>query len=272
MRVIDRKFPEDICIGACFVTALTRAKGKTVVYAGGRIRHGILYIQSGEAKFWPENARTPITVRDGELLVIPKDQKYKMQYTAKSTSCILVNLDLFTPSGEALSICKEITVVAKNTGAEGLSEIVTSLEIETRAAHSLTSSLRLKELIYRLLAIIYRADSPLDEASVRYPQIRAGVKLLEQSYLTDLPIESFAQESNVSVSTFRSLFSKQFGISPTKYRNRLRIERAKRLLSEGGYSVAEAAYACGFENVGYFCRYYKRLMGESPGSTREKRF
>ena len=269
MKVIDRKFPEDICIGACTVTTLERLRGKTVIYASGRIKHGILYIQSGEAKFWSEKENSPITVRDGELLVIPKNQKYKMQYTASSTSCILVNLNLFTPSGEELSLCEDITVVARNTCTDGLVELATRLEIEARAADSLASSLRLKELIYRMLSLIYRTDTPLATDSVRYPQIHAGVQLLEQTYLSNLPIERFAQASNVSLSTFRHLFSKQYGQSPMQYRNRLRIERAKRLLLEGSYSVSEAAYACGFENIGYFCRYYKRVIGETPGDTRK---
>jgi transcriptional regulator GlxA family with amidase domain len=48
----------------------------------------------------------------------------------------------------------------------------------------------------------------------------------------------------------------------------LRIERARAMLSETGCSVTEAAYACGFENLGYFCKYYKKITGESPGSTK----
>jgi len=178
---------------------------------------------------------------------------------------------LFTTTGEELSICRDIAVVAKSADTDTLDEIVTSLEIEASVAHSLSASLRLKELVYRLLSLIYRADSPLDKSRFRYPQILDGVRLLEQTYLSNLPIESFAQASNVSLSTFRGLFVKQYGIAPTQYRNRLRIERAVRLLNEGSYHVSEAAYACGFDNIGYFCRYYKRMVGETPGQTRSKR-
>ena len=92
--------------------------------------------------------------------------------------------------------------------------------------------------------------------------------MLEQTYLENLPIEKYAAVSHVSVNTFRSLFQKQFGTSPLKYRNSLRIERAKELLNEGGFTVAEVAYASGFENIGYFCRYYRRITGESPGETK----
>ena len=52
--------------------------------------------------------------------------------------------------------------------------------------------------------------------------------------------------------------------------NRERAERAKELLADGTHTVSEVAYACGFENVGYFCRYYRDTVGEAPGETRKK--
>lgn len=67
-----------------------------------------------------------------------------------------------------------------------------------------------------------------------------------------------------------ALFKKHYGASPVQYRNRLRLERARELLREGGYTVFEAAYAVGFENLGYFCRYYKRVMGETPSESRAR--
>ena len=79
---------------------------------------------------------------------------------------------------------------------------------------------------------------------------------------------AFAEASGISISLFRALFSKQFGMSPVQYRNRLRIDRAAVILSEGSCTVSEAAYACGFENIGYFCRCYKKFMEETPMETK----
>ena len=78
----------------------------------------------------------------------------------------------------------------------------------------------------------------------------------------------FAKACNISESGFRQMFFKQYGISPLQYRNRLRINRARELLEYDNCTVAEAAYASGFENLGYFCRSYKKHMGETPQATR----
>ena len=91
-----------------------------------------------------------------------------------------------------------------------------------------------------------------------------GVLLLKQTYLENLPVEVFAKKSNISVGAFRQLFHKQYNMSPVQYRNHLRISRAQQLLQHGDCSVAEVAYECGFENVGYFCRYYKKITGQTP--------
>ena len=96
-----------------------------------------------------------------------------------------------------------------------------------------------------------------------------GVLLLKQTYIEDLPIEFFAKQSNISTSLFRQLFKKQYNMSPLQYRNRLRINRAKQLLECNHCTVAEVAYATGFENVAYFCRLYKRITGVTPTETKE---
>ena len=68
----------------------------------------------------------------------------------------------------------------------------------------------------------------------------------------------------------RQLFGKHFGTSPLKYRNMLRIRRAKQLLEDGNCTVTEAAYDSGFENIGYFCECYKKITGETPKQTKQR--
>ena len=97
-----------------------------------------------------------------------------------------------------------------------------------------------------------------------------GILLLEKTYLENIPISELARACHVSENTFRSLFRKQYKTSPIQYRNLLRIARARELLSEGSCTVTEAAYGSGFENVGYFCRLYKKLTGENPSRTKKK--
>lgn len=88
---------------------------------------------------------------------------------------------------------------------------------------------------------------------------------------SNLSIVDLAETAKMSVSHFEREFKKQYGISPVKYINRLRINRATGLLKNGVLNVQQVAYDCGFENVKYFSTLYKKLTGNSPSSVRNKK-
>ena len=151
-----------------------------------------------------------------------------------------------------------------------VAKIMTDFEL-CGSSQSIGAIFRKKELFYRLVG--WLCDNRGIGALVRDidPKISEGVLLLEHTYLENLPIAKFSEVCHLSVNGFRSLFVKQFGIPPVKYRNRLRLKRARELLVDGGATVAEAAYLCGFDNVGYFCRYYLKLYGETPSQTKKSK-
>jgi len=60
------------------------------------------------------------------------------------------------------------------------------------------------------------------------------------------------------------VFKSRYGISPLKYVNELRMTRIKGLLRDTSLPVSEIAALSGFENLGYFSRFFKRSAGMSP--------
>lgn len=257
---------EDIYISDATVLSGVRPAGRSTNNLAGRKSNGLLYIWSGEAHF-SECAGQRLTVQSGELIYIPKGCCYKMQYTAPNTTFVLINLEMFDKCREDFLLSRSITLLATDDTSRRIAGIMAELEL-CGAVQSLSSLFRRKELVYKLLGAVYEIGYMPSVKPQKYPQILAGVLLLEQSYLENLPVARFAEASNISISLFRSLFGKQYGMSPIQYRNRLRIDRASAILSEGSCTVSEAAYACGFENIGYFCRYYKKITGETPLETK----
>ena len=259
---------EDIYISDATVLSGIRPAGRSANRLSGRTENGLLYIWRGEAVF-SEHAGNDLTAQSGDLIYIPKGCCYKMQYTAPNTTFVLVDLGMFDEHHKDLLLSKTITVLAKDDASHRIAGIMAELEL-CSAVQTLSAIFRRKELVYKLLGTVYEIGTMPSMKPQKYPQILAGVLLLEQSYLENLPVTRFAEESNISISLFRSLFGKQYGMSPIQYRNRLRIDRAKVILSEGSCTVSEAAYACGFDNIGYFCRYYKKITGETPMETKRR--
>ena len=125
--------------------------------------------------------------------------------------------------------------------------------------------------VYKAIEALHLDGAPVEELDT-VSKISEGVQLLKSTYLENLPISKFSDACHLNVNTFRKLFNKQYGMSPVKYRNKLRIERARELLQDGSFTVAEVAYASGFENVGYFCRYYRSIYNETPSQTQARGF
>ena len=81
----------------------------------------------------------------------------------------------------------------------------------------------------------------------------------EQIFLVDI-----AKSTGYSVSYVKSRFKSETGVSAIQYFIMLKMERAKILLAQGGYSVTEISDELGFTTVHYFCRQFKNNTGMSP--------
>lgn len=72
----------------------------------------------------------------------------------------------------------------------------------------------------------------------------------------------------------RSFLSREFkrhkGVAPADYIVSLRVQRAMELLRTTRTAVGGVAAACGYTDSGYFCRAFKRVIGQSPGRWRRR--
>ncbi|HQO58158.1 MAG TPA: helix-turn-helix domain-containing protein [Candidatus Omnitrophota bacterium] len=81
----------------------------------------------------------------------------------------------------------------------------------------------------------------------------------------DLSLRSLCEETGLSYHYLSRLIKKVLKTSFTQYLNRIRLQVASRLLQNKSLSVTEIAYACGYEDPGYFCKLFKKGYGQTPG-------
>ena len=86
----------------------------------------------------------------------------------------------------------------------------------------------------------------------------------------ELTVEDLAAMEFLGVSRYREVFRAITGVSPNEYITRLRIERAKDLLSQNNASVASVAEAVGYTNRHYFHRLFKKYTDKTPGEYRAR--
>ncbi|MBQ7566324.1 MAG: helix-turn-helix transcriptional regulator [Oscillospiraceae bacterium] len=81
---------------------------------------------------------------------------------------------------------------------------------------------------------------------------------------SDLSVQTLCAISGMSDTYFRAQFRREFGMTPIRYINRLRLRHAIELLQSGYYTVGEVADLCGFASAQYFSAFVTRESGVSP--------
>jgi len=134
----------------------------------------------------------------------------------------------------------------------------------------------LKANLLQLLSIIIRQmNGELVKAgferSEKYRDIMTKVvDYMHKNVHEDIKLEHVCAMSNMSKSTFCSLFKQWTGKTFNRYLIDLRILNAITLLQRPVLSVTDVCYATGFNELSYFCRIFKKYTGISPNQFRKQ--
>ena len=142
------------------------------------------------------------------------------------------------------------------------------LQLETDSDMSITvpenigSNISIDSLLTRFMEMLetLRKQDPRQNS----PVVFEAVEIVNQRFMENLTLESIAEELHFSMFYLSKLFKRQMGVSFTEYLTQYRIEKAKRFLNGGDYTIKEAAYASGFNSQGYFSKVFRKYTGVSP--------
>ena len=126
-----------------------------------------------------------------------------------------------------------------------------------------------KELVLNALGelisgymMVYRSAA---EYSEPVEQIRSAI--MRNYERADFALDETIRSLPFHYDYLRKLFKKEMGITPLEYMTNLRMKKAQQLLTAmwtDGYTVAEIAGHCGYDNALYFTRVFKKKCGCSP--------
>lgn len=95
-------------------------------------------------------------------------------------------------------------------------------------------------------------------------RIDKALKLIHSNYRQAMDVDGLANLVNMSPSAFHRTFKDVTASSPIQYLKKVRLSKAKVLLTEQGSRVNEAASEVGYESAAQFSREFKRYFGTSP--------
>lgn len=119
---------------------------------------------------------------------------------------------------------------------------------------------------YGLSRQLEKANIPL----AAIDQLELSVDYIRAHYRETIDIDDLARVSCLSVSALERRFKKYLHKSPKQLINEIRLEHARRLLTDGNDSIANIAVESGFADPGYFARLFKRHFGCAPTDFRHQ--
>jgi len=213
-----------------------------------------------------------ITVRRGELLLLPAGHRYRVVPGAAPGSGdpfwihFVSNVDL---TGLAL---KPFVPTADVRGR------IRAVDRETAGGfpswYGTEAKLKVLELLLTLKAQIGRASVRGGVARGRdsRPGFSEGVervrRYLEAAVDRRVRLKELAELAGMNPFTLCRKFREETGTAPLAYHRRLRLQEAARLLSEDGLPAKEVARRLAFPSPQYFSRAFRRHAGVPPGAVR----
>lgn len=113
-------------------------------------------------------------------------------------------------------------------------------------------------------------ESMFSEREMSQP-IRKAVRYLSESFASPVTLEITARLVGLAPTYFSAVFKKETGATFREYLNRVRIEEAKRLLSDTDFGIVDIALATGFSEQSYFTKVFRKYTGMNPKQYRNRR-
>ena len=131
--------------------------------------------------------------------------------------------------------------------------------------------LALKGGLYELMFLLF---SHLQENSMTASQeknlqkIKFIIRYIQEHYPEPVTVSQMAELCHYSSSHFMKFFKENMKTSFVHYLNDYRLTMAHRMLGMTSDSVLEIAQKCGFDNLSYFNRMFKKKYGVTPRQIR----
>lgn len=132
--------------------------------------------------------------------------------------------------------------------------------------------LAIKSKLFQMFYILFYNQTkrpPKSRPQKSIDKTKYILQYISEHYQTHLSIEAMAETCHLSESHFMKFFKSTVGMTFTEYINDYRLSIAAHLLTSTDLQVIDIAASCGFDNVSYFNRLFKRKYRTTPSLYRK---
>ncbi|MDI7247230.1 MAG: PocR ligand-binding domain-containing protein [Bacillota bacterium] len=184
-------------------------------------------------------------------------------------------VDIFMARPERLDILKarllELTVVLSRAAVEAGAHLERLLGLNYHCIEDLSRLDTFDGLCFWIVQMLDQfMDSVREASSGSSRLVRDAVRYMRENLARKLTLEDVAAAVHVSPSHLSHVFKQETGVTVMENLTLIRLEEAKRLLSDLRYNVAEVAEKAGFSDPAHFSKCFKRIEGIAPSDFRRR--
>ena len=225
-------------------------------YPRGREVFGLVFAIEGSAEYRFLSGER-LVMAAGDVLFLSSGVAYTI-VTERAFRHVTINFDLHRESSRLGSWAAPYRLIKTEKGESLLRRFrrIAELWRERPPAYEMESVTCLYDLF-----LLLESNERVGRANYRLAPAR---EYIDAHFASAFSLNELAELCGMSLTSFRREFHRTFGKTPLAYRDDLRIAYAKELLLGGYYTLTEIAERCGYSDVGYFIRIFRREVGITP--------
>ena len=222
----------------------------------------ILFVSDCSTRYLTKDGEV-ISTQSGDVVYVPRGSEYRVDCieNSASASTFQINFLLFDENFEPFILSDRISVFTPKSGY-----IRTLFEKSVLLGNSPDMSFSLqKSVLYEILHAVAKEH----EERRSEPLIEKGISYLNTNFDKNPSVEFLASMCHISEEYFRKLFKKETGVTPSEYKNALRMKKAQYYLLYSELSVFEIAELLSFATASHFIKRFRENVGSSPSQYRK---
>lgn len=269
-RVPYKNKSKPLIVGSCGTYRLQTVKKLPTWRPRGRLDYQLLYVVSGKAHFYFDDAERIVTAGHMVLFQPRQEQHYEYFGTDKAE----VYWVHFTGSNVKNILRRYDIPLDTPVLYSGASAVYAYLfkEMINELQTCRTGYEELLAMYLRQILILVQRTRQEHRTSINthiQEEMEYARRYFNEHYNEQISIEDYAQSRNMSVSWFQRSFKQIVNYSPMQYILTIRMNNAASLLESTDYSMAEISAIVGYDNPLYFSRLFKKQKGVSPSEYRK---
>lgn len=229
-------------------------------FSRARSSYGLVYAIEGDGEYRFSTGER-VTVLSGDMFFVSPECAYTIA-TSTRFHHYTVNFDIDrdTSALQALDVPHYLLRDENTRPLEKLFKRLADIWKQKGFGYEMQAT----GVLYDLLFLLY-GDYLNRENSRKKRRLQSAREYIERNFDQPVRLEQLAYLSDMSVTNFRREWTKLYAQSPIAYRDSVRLYYAEEYLNLGYYTVSEVAEKCGFDDVGYFIRFFRKKTGMTPG-------